>query len=401
MIKELPKPGEFADYWSLDPTIVFLNHGSFGACPTAILERQAEYRRRLESQPIRFLIREMEEQFNASREKIAAFVNAPHPDLVFVQNATAAVNAVFRSLKFNRGDEIIYTNHIYAACKRILEFVAETTGAVLVEASFGFPIQNSTTITEAILAKVTRKTRIVLIDHISSATALIHPAEEIVELLNRQGIDTMIDGAHALGSIPLDLQKLGAAYYTANCHKWLCAPKSSAIFYVRPDKQEGIFPVVISHAGHKASSFAERFYWPGTYDPSAVLCVTDTLDFFSSLVEGGITEVMQINHDLCVKARDLICKRLNIPKPCPDEMIASMATILLPESAPGIPVDYKSIDPFQESVYREYGVEVPFWYGLTPVQRLVRISAQCYNSLDQYRYLAEILFNCRERRWSV
>ena len=401
MMMELPKPGEFANCWSLDPKVVFLNHGSFGACPAAILQRQDAYRRQLESQPIRFLIREMEQQFNTTREKIAAFVNAPLKDLVFVQNATTAVNTVFRSLKFDRGDEIVYTNHIYAACKRVLDYVAETTGAVLVEASFGFPIDHPGKITDAILAKISPKTKIVLIDHISSATALIHPVEEIVGALNERGIDTLIDGAHALGSIPLDLQKINATYYTANCHKWLCAPKSSAILYVRSDKQDGIVPAVISHPGHRASSFTERFYWPGTYDPSAVLAVSDTLDFFSELLPGGFPEAMQKNHELCLAARNLLCERLNIPKPCPDDMIASMATIMLPVPSPAVEVDYKSIDPLQESIFRKYHLEVPVWSWSFPVRRLTRISAQRYNSLDQYRYLADVLQKIIEEEQTV
>jgi isopenicillin-N epimerase len=334
-------PSEFARFWPLDPKAVYLNHGSFGACPQFVLDKQNQYRRQLESQPVRFLVREMEPVFNNARLKAAQFVNAQSEDLVFVQNATAGVNAVFRSLRFNPGDEILFTNHIYGACKRLLEFIADQTGARLVEATFDFPVASPDAILDAVLAKVTPRTRIALIDHISSATAVIHPVEAIVRELDNRGIDTMIDGAHALGSIPLDLESIGAAYYTANCHKWLCSPKSTAILHVRRDKQPGIVPVVISHAGYKAEPFTERFFWPGTYDPAAALCVADSISYLASIVDGGWPAIMKRNHGLCLEARNMICSVLEIPKPCPDSMIASMATFPLPVPAIITRVDYK------------------------------------------------------------
>jgi isopenicillin-N epimerase len=281
-----PKPSEFARLWPLDRKAIYLNHGSFGACTQFVLDKQAQYREQLESQPVRFLMREMEAMFDHSRGKVAKFVNSRPEDMVFVQNATTGVNTVFRSIGFDPGDEILYTNHIYGACKRLLEFISEQTGAKLVEAVCDFPVASSDIILEAIMGKVTSRTRIALIDHITSATALIQPVEAIVAELENRGVDTMIDGAHALGSIPLDIEKIGAAYYTANCHKWLCAPKSAAILHVRSDKQVGIVPVAISHAGHKAEPFTGRFFWPGTYDPTAALCVADSIDYMESIFRG-------------------------------------------------------------------------------------------------------------------
>jgi isopenicillin-N epimerase len=389
MMKDnFPAPSEFAKFWSLDPDSVFLNHGSFGACPKEVLEKQHAYRQRLESQPVRFLMREMEEMFDRSRNEVARFVNAASEDLVFVQNATSGVNTVFRSLQFNPGDEILYTSHIYGACKRLLEFIADQTGAKLVEACYDFPISSPDVIVQAILCKVTSRTRIALIDHITSATALIHPVETIVRALETRGIDTMIDGAHSLGSIPLDLEKIGAAYYTANCHKWLCTPKSVAILHVRRDKQKGIVPVVVSHAGYAAEPFAERFFWPGTFDPTAALCVADSIHYMESLVTGGWPAIMNRNHQLCLEARVLICNVLEIDKPCPDDMIASMATFPLPLLTGSAPIGYKSFDPLQEQLYRDYNIEIPVWNWSHPPSRLIRIAVQLYNSMDQYRYLA-------------
>jgi isopenicillin-N epimerase len=386
-----PEPSEFARLWPLDEKIVYLNHGSFGACPRYVLDRQTHYREQFEQQPVRFLMREMEELLNRSRQRVATFVNSKEEDLVFVQNATVGVNTVFRSLRFSPGDEILFTNHIYGACKQLLEYVAELTGAKLVEATYDFPIQSSDLIVEAIISKVTAHTRIALIDHITSATALVHPVETIVRELEKRGVDTMIDGAHALGSIPLDLEKIGAAYYTANCHKWLCSPKSAAILHVRGDKQKGIVPVVVSHAGHKAEPFSERFFWPGTYDPTSAICAGDSIDYLESVFSGGWTAVMHRNHDLCLDARDLICSELQIDKPCPDPMIACMATFPLPLPAAATAHDYKSFDPLQELLYQKYNIEIPVWNWSSPPSRLIRIAVQLYNSMDQYRYFAEVL----------
>jgi isopenicillin-N epimerase len=387
----LPAPSEFARFWPLDSNSVFLNHGSFGACPRAILDKQQEYRQRLESQPLKFLIREMEELFDNARHRVASFVNARHEDLVFVQNATTGVNAVFRSLHFNPGDEILFTNHIYGACRRLLEYISGQTGAVLVEVVVDFPVSTPDIITEAVLNKVNSRTRIALIDHISSATALIHPVEEIVRELEKRGIDTMIDGAHALGSIPLDLEKIGAAYYTANSHKWLCSPKSSAILHIRGDKQPGIYPTVISHAGHRAEPFSERFFWPGTYDPSAALCVGDAIEYMGSLVAGGWPALMKRNHDLCLEARDMICNILGIAPPCQGDMIAAMASIPLPLPALDKPPGYKEVDPLQDHLYRKYGIEIPVLSWAAPPMRLTRISVQLYNTMEQYRYFGSVL----------
>ncbi|MEI7499550.1 MAG: aminotransferase class V-fold PLP-dependent enzyme [Bacteroidota bacterium] len=395
-----PKPSEFAQLWPLDPKAIFLNHGSFGACTRFILDKQTQYRQQLENQPVRFLAREMEPLFDHSRQKVAQFVKSRGEDLVFVQNATAGVNTVFRSLRFNPGDEILYTNHIYGACKRLLEYISEQTGARLVEVVWDFPISSSDLILDAILKKVTSKTRIALIDHISSATALIHPVEAIVSELEKRGVDTMIDGAHALGSIPLDIEKIGAAYYTANCHKWLCAPKSVAILHIRSDKQVGIVPVVISHAGYNAEPFAERFFWPGTYDPTAALCVADTIDYMESIFPGGWLAIMKRNHDLCLQAREYICNILEIEIPCPGSMIASMATFPLPMAEEKISYDYKNFDPLQERLFREFNIEIPVWDWYSPPSRLTRIAVQLYNSIDQYKYFAAALLKaiCNNRK---
>jgi len=388
-----PGTSEYASLWALDPDIIYLNHGSFGACPRWILERQDMYRQQLEREPVRFFLREFEPMQQRAREKIAGFVGADKEDVVFVQNATTAVNTVFRSLKFNPGDEILITNHIYPACRRTLEFVCEQTGAELVEAEYPFPLVDPGQITEAILHALTPRVKIALIDHITAATGLVQPVRKIVQELDRLGIDTMVDGAHALGAIPLNLNEIGAAYYTGNCHKWLCAPKASAIIHVREDKQKGIVPVVISHAGAHAEPFSERFFWPATFDPSPLLCAADMVDYMATLLPGGWVEVMERNRILCLEARSILCASLGVDPKAPDSMIASMATLDLP-TLEEIPLSgYKKTDPLQDLLFRNYRIEVPVWYWGDPPKRLLRISAQLYNSDEQYRYLGELCQN--------
>ncbi len=384
-------PSEYSHLWALEPGAIYLNHGSFGACTKYILEKQDEYRQMLEGQPMRFMVLQLEGMLNNAREKTANFVHADYSDLVFVSNATAGVNTVFRSLHFEPGDEILFTNHIYFACRKLLEYIAITTGAVLVEAKYDIPVSSPGVITDAVLSAVSKKTKIALIDHITSATALIQPVEEIVRELEKRGVDTMVDGAHTPGSIPLDINSIGAAYYTANCHKWLCTPKSAAILHVRKDKQKQIVPLVVSHAGYKSEPFAERFFWPGTFDPTPVLCVPDSIEYMASLMPGGWDAIMKRNHDVCIEARNFFCRELGLEPSCPDEMNAGMSTMELPLMGNIHPPDYKDADDIQNRMYAKYNLELPLWYWSDPPRRTTRISVQLYNSPEQFRYAAGIL----------
>ena len=380
----------------VDPGVLFLNHGSFGSCPRPVLEYQRQLRDRLEQQPVRFLVRELEGLLDQAREGLAHFVGAQAENLVFVQNATSGVNTVLRSLRFQPGDELLVTDHEYNACRCALEYVAQTSGAKVVVAHVPFPFQNTGEILESILACVTPRTRIALIDHVTSQTAVIMPIAQIVQELAARGVDTLVDGAHAPGMVPLDLESLGAAYYTGNCHKWLCTPKTSALLYVRPDRQSLIHPLCISH-GYTSprtdrSRFLIEFAWMGTSDPTPQLCVAESIRVVASLVPGGWNEVMQRNRDLALAARTLLCKTLAIDTPCPDEFIGSMASLPLPDRTnEEHAVAPLFLDPLQERLYQQHGIEVPIVPWPAPPERLVRISAQLYNSLDQYEQLAAAL----------
>ena len=378
----------------LDPEITFLNHGSFGCCPLAVLQYQQELRLRLERQPVQFLLRELESLLDEARNSLSAFVGARADDLVFVNNATTGVNTVLRSLEFKPGDELLVSNHGYNACRNALQFVAEKNGAKVVVVEFPFPLESPDEITKAVLEKVTDKTRLLLIDHITSPTGLVLPIEGIIDQLNQRGIDTMVDGAHAPGMIPLNLNKLGAAYYSGNCHKWICAPKGSGFLHVREDLQEAIRPLTISHGANSPrtdrSRFQLEFGWMGTSDPTAMLSVPTAIEYMRSLLPGGWVEIMERNRKLALAARKEICLTFNQPLPSPDCMIGSLASIQLQDSKETDSVLARNQSTkWQNELIARCKVEVPIVPWPAHPKRLVRISAQVYNFMAQYELLAE------------
>ena len=258
--------------WSLDPAVIMLNHGSFGACPQSVLRRQSALRLRMEAEPVRFLVREMQPLLDQSRQALAELIGSEAENVVFVSNATAGINAVLRSLRLRSGDELLVTNHGYNACSNVARYVAERAGAVVVTVDVPVPVASHEQVVEAVLARVRDRTRLAMLDHVTSATAVVFPIEELIRQLSEQGVDTLVDGAHAPGMVPLKLKQLGAAYYAGNCHKWLCAPKGAGFLYARPDRQDGLQPPVISHGYNQPrpgyTRFQDAFDWQGTGDPT-------------------------------------------------------------------------------------------------------------------------------------
>jgi isopenicillin-N epimerase len=384
----------FRRYWQLATDKIFLNHGSFGACPTKILNLQTELRRQMETEPVQFLWRRFEERLEPARQELARFVGAKSQDLAFVTNATAGVNAVLRSLKFRRGDELLTTNHDYNACHNVLVEVARKTGAKLVVANVPFPLRAATEITGAILRAVTRRTRLAMIDHVTSNTALVFPLRQIIRELDARGVDTLVDGAHAPGMLPLNLRALRPAYYTANLHKWVCAPKGAAFLWTREDRQADLQPAVISHGNNRSrpgfTRFQDRFDWAGTFDPTAWLCVGEAIRFMRQLLPGGWSELYRRNHELALQARRLLCQRLEVAPPCPEALLGSMVTIPLPQRFQPRPAAGK-IDSEQLELYDRFGIEVPFMRFGKPERRWLRLSAQLYNSTAEYARLADAL----------
>jgi isopenicillin-N epimerase len=394
-LRELPAASDLAVHWALDPAIVFLNHGSFGACPRAMLEQQSQLRARMEAEPVRFVSQELQPLLDESRNRLAQLLNTAAEDLAFVPNATTGVNAVVRSLEFQAGDEILTTNQDYNACRNALRAAAERAGAKVVVAQIPFPLRTENQVVEAVMSCANDKTRFAMIDHVTSPTAVVYPIAKIVRALEERGIDTLVDGAHAPGMLPLDLETLRPAYYTGNCHKWLCAPKGAAFLYVRPDRQERIQPTTISHGFNTPrpgrNAFHTRFDWIGTIDPTPWLCVGSAIDWCAALLPGGIAQLMNRNRALAIEARRILCESLDIEPPCPEEMLGSMAAIPLPPNAPVLPAAENRTDPLQTKLFNEYAIEVPVARWGDPEQRCLRISAHGYNSRDQYLYLAAAL----------
>lgn len=392
----LNQPAATPQAWPLDPKIIFLNHGSFGACPQRVLEVQNEWRARLERQPLQFLVRELEQELDTAREALAQFVGTDADDLVFVPNATSGVNSILRSLEFKPGDELLVTNHEYNACRNAVDFVAERSGARVVVAKMPFPFHNADELAAPILECVTPRTKLALLDHITGQTGIVLPLAGIVGELDARGVDTLVDGAHAPGMVPLNLEELGAAYYTGNCHKWLCAPKGAAFLRVRRDKQKRIRPLTISHGANSPrqdrSRFLLEFGWPGTFDPSAFLSVPEAIRFIGSLMPGGWPEIMGRNHALVLAARKLLCGALKIIGPCPAEFIGSLAAVPLPDATlsqfPQLPFNES---PLQDALRTRHQIEVPVIFWPAPPHRVLRVSAQVYNSLPQYERLTAAL----------
>src|SRR5581483_2856648 len=388
-------PSPLRDRWTLDPAVAFLNHGSFGACPAAVLEAQQRWRARMEREPVDFFVRDLEGLLAAARASLAAFLGAAPDDLAFVPNATTGVNAVVRSLRFAAGDELLVTSHAYNACRNAVGFAAERWSARVVVAEVPFPLSGPDAVVDAVLARVSPRTRLALVDHVTSPTGLVFPVTRLVAALAARGVDTLVDGAHAGGMVDVDLRALGAAYYTGNCHKWMCAPKGAGFLWVRPDRQHDVRPTVISHGANArrtdVSRFRLEFDWVGTDDPSAYLCVPDALAYVGGLVPGGWDAVRAQNRALALQARRLLCDALEVPPPCPEEMIGALAAVPLPDGPAAAAPSAFATDPLQDALRTRFGIEVPVVPWPAPPRRLLRISAQLYNARAEYERLAAAL----------
>ncbi len=387
------------EHWTLDPEIVFLNHGSFGACPRAVLDAQTDLRARLEREPVRFFLRELPELHDAARREAAAFVGARPEDLAFVRNATSGVNAVLRSLRLAPGDELLVTDHGYHACQNAVEHVAARAGARVVIARVPFPLASQAEVVEAILAAVSERTRFALIDHVTSPTGLVFPIADVVRALAERGVDTMVDGAHAPGMVALDVAAIGAAYYTANFHKWTCAPKGAAMLWARADRQEGLHPSVISHGydqGGAPSRFHAEFDWTGTDDPTPWLCVPVALRWLEG--HGGWPAIRARNRALALEGRARLARALDVAPPAPESMIGSLAAVPLPpEPRAGAAHSLLHANALQRALFDRHRIEVPIVPWPAPPARLVRVSAHLYNAADEYSALGAALLDCLGR----
>lgn len=393
-------PGAQSVLWRFKKGIVFLNHGSFGACPLPVQRRRENLLRLIESDPMGFMLSDYQPLLAAVLEKLTEFTGAQPGSLVLVENTTTGINTILRNLPLKPGDEILVTDQEYFSSINSLRVIAEIRGASVRLIHLPFPVETENDVLTAVEDAVTPSTKFALIDHIVSATGMILPLKKIIEHLSDKGIDTVVDGAHGPGQITLDLQKLGCLAYVGNCHKWLCSPRSSAILYVRPDFQKEFLPLVISHVPSDfdtdLSSFQLYFRWNGTPDPTPALCIPDSLRFMENLHSLGWSGIMSSNRELALAARQTICSALGVEPPCPDSMVGSMAAIPLLGYSPCISMVPGDLDPLQKWLRREKGIVAPVVDVCNDAQRCVRISAQQYNFLEQYHYLAESLLEYRK-----
>jgi isopenicillin-N epimerase len=388
--------------WRLDPNVTFLNHGSYGACPEAVLQIQREWRDRLETEPVRFLSDDLPSLLDEARTAVARFLHADPDGLAFVPNATTGINTILSSLTFKPGDQLITDDHEYNATINAMRAAATRDGAEVVIVSIPFPIADEERIVESFLGAVTDRTRLVVVSHVTSPTGLILPVERLVAELDDRGIDTLVDAAHAPGMIPVHVDRLGAAYWTGNGHKWLCGPKGTAILWVREDRRECIHPLVVSHGANAPlagrSRFRHEFDWVGTSDPTGFLTLPAAIDWMDQVAApdgGGWPAIMAANHALAIEGRDLLATALGIRPPASDHRLGSMAALPLA----GLDVDDRRAEGLRRQLADDARIQVPIGVWPVPAARtesksarlLVRISAQLYNETDDYRRLAEDL----------
>lgn len=370
--------------WTLDPEVTFLNHGSFGATPRCVLEKQSQLRAQMERQPVKFLDRDLRPMLDESLATIGALLGTSPKNLAFVPNATYGINSVVKSLRFEPGDELVIVEHGYGAIIKTLQNVADRTGAKVVRVPTPFPVESPDELVRAVVGAFNERTRFVVIDQITSPTAMILPVKPIVEACRERGILAMVDGAHAPGMIPLNIDDMAPDFWSGNLHKWVCAPKGAAVLYVRPGLANRIEPVVTSH--NFTMKFPEEFFWTGTDDPTPYICARWAIDFMAGL---GWPRVHTHNHVLVRYGRRVIAEAIGGSLPVPDgtQYYGSMAIIEFPSK-----VKFATIEEargFQNRLYDQHRVEVPM--TLIDGRSFIRISAQVYNAPQEYERLGQAL----------
>jgi isopenicillin-N epimerase len=367
-----------SDYFLLDPSITFLNHGSFGATPIPVFEEYQRYQRELENEPVEFLGRQASPRLQQARQLLADYLHAQRDEIVFVPNATHGINIVAHSLDLHPGDEVLTTDHEYGAMDRTWQFLSQQKGFTYRSCEIPLPLIDKDQFVNHFFSQVTPHTRVIYLSHITSPTALIFPIREICNRARELNILTVIDGAHAPGQIELDLSLLGADFYTGNCHKWLCAPKGSAFLYAKKERQHLIQPLVVSWGWHAEkpgpSQFVDYLEWTGTDDISSYLSVPAAIEFKSS---SNWPQIRSECHELAIWVSRELTRLFKLAPLSSSDFFAQMVAIPLPVI--GDPV------ALQQRLFNEYHIEVPIvpWKEKT----LIRVSVQGYNDRNDLEKL--------------
>jgi len=365
--------------WALDPDFLTVNHGSFGATPRVVLAVQEEWRRRTEVQPTRFMHAVLPDALRAAADRLACFMGAEGKDLAFLENATVGCNAVLRSRRLQPGDEVLVLTHGYGAVRNTVRYVTELAGARMTEAVVPFPNPDADGVIEGLVAAITPHTRLAVLDHITSPSALVLPIDRMVAACHERGVPVLVDGAHGPGQVGLDLLAIGADWYVGNCHKWLCAPKGSAFIWAAPDRQDGLHPVTISHGYGKG--FLEEFDWIGTQDFSAFLAVPAAIDFHARL---GGPALRARNASLAAEATALLARRLNTEIGATGSLAGAMGVVRLPVAREVTAERAKTL----RTRLLDAKTDAPLHAMAGGIW--LRLSAHAYNELADYERLAEI-----------
>jgi isopenicillin-N epimerase len=356
------------DDFLLDPAVAFLNHGSYGAVPRPVLEAYQRWQMTIERQPVEFFYRRFHTAIDDARAALAAYVNAPLDTLVFMPNATVALNMIARTLTLDAGDEVLTTDHEYGAMDIMWSHLTAQAGATYRAAALPDPIESAAQVIDAITAQFQPQTRVLFLSHVTSPTAITLPLEPIIAAARARGILTIVDGAHAVGQMPLDMQALGADVYTSNCHKWLCAPRTAAFLYVRAEAQRLFEPLILSWGFVPGSDFALQNAWLGTLNVAAYLSVPDAIAYQQA---NDWDQVRARCHALAQSARARLLERCGTPPLTPDDpaWYQQMVAVELPRGG-----DYSTLN---QRLAHEYHVEVPI--TRRGPRAYVRVSVQAYN----------------------
>jgi isopenicillin-N epimerase len=381
-----PFDQDLSGQFQLDSSLTFLNHGSFGSCPKPVLAFQRKWQDIIEARPIEMLGRRSDEMLNEAKSVVGLFLGAREDDVAFVTNATDAVNAIVRSLEFRPGDELLTTNHVYGAVRKTLWSIADRTGAKTIEADVKVPIAGPRDVVAAVEASISQRTRLLVIDHVTSPTALVYPVQHVTAMCRERGIDVLVDGAHAPGMVDLNIESMGATFYVGNLHKWVCAPKGAGFIWVAPEAQHRVHPTVTSH--HYGEGYKEEFSWQGTRDFSPWIASAEAIRFMGQF---DWKRIRAHNHALAVWVQQRLCALWNVPpaSPIDGSMLGSMVTVQLPRQ--DVARNSGTFDKFGAMLYDEYKIEAPIidweerWW--------VRCSCQVYNTAAEYEKLGRAVLD--------
>jgi isopenicillin-N epimerase len=375
--------------WLLSPDTIYLNHGSFGPPPTHVRDARQHWQSLMDQQPMDFFVRRLEPAWRAARDRLAAFVGAPPGDLIFVENATVGMNIVADSFPLARGDEVLLTDHEYGAVKRIWQRACERVGAAVKVVELPIPFRTATETCDTLFAAVTERTRMMVVSHITSPTAVILPVDEICRRAAARNIAVAIDGPHAVAQLPLNIAATGCGFYTASCHKWLSAPFGSGFLYVGSHHQRFVRPPVLSWGRlppARADSWSEEFVWSGTRNPVAYLAIPSAIEFLEGV---GAEAFRTRTHWLAQYARRRICDVTQLEPIVPDEPAWYSSMAHVPLSPTTSNETCAVANPLQHTIWRQFGIEVPIvdFRG----HRYVRVSCHLYNDTQQIDRLAAAL----------